>query len=139
MLNKTIIEGRLTRDPELRTVGENNAVCHFTIATQRNYRKEGEYLTDFFEAVAWRKKAELVSTYFRKGSRIILVGAFETRKYTDKNDQPRTAIELQVEEVYFAEYGKPNSNAPATEPAHFSHESSGDFTPDFTVDEDIPF
>ena len=85
MLNKIILMGRLTRDPELRRTESGTAVCSFSIAVDRDFKsKNGEKETDFIDIVAWRATAEFVSKYFQKGSLIAIEGSLQSRQYQDK-------------------------------------------------------
>lgn len=108
MLNKAILMGRLTRDPEMRTTQNGTAVCSFSIAVDRNFRNQnGERQTDFINCVAWRQQAEFVSKYFTKGRMIAVVGSIQTRTYTDRDGNNRNAVEVVVDEVSFT--GEPRS------------------------------
>ena len=135
MLNLCILTGRLTENPELKTTDGQISVTRFSIAVQRNYKdKDGEYPTDFINCVAWRGTAEFISKYFKKGSMITVDGSYETRKYTDKNNNNRTAHEIKVEHAYFGDSGKKSEgDAPPAADAN----SAADFTED--VDDDLPF
>ena len=106
MLNKAILMGRLTRDPELRyTPNGNVPVVTFTVAIDRRYSggNGGERQTDFINVVAWRKQAEFVSQWFNKGSMIIVTGSIQTRNWQDKNGNNRTSVEVVADEVQFGE------------------------------------
>ena len=96
MLNKAILMGRLTRDPELRyTPNGNVPVVTFTLAVDRNYGGNGrERQTDFIDIVAWRRQAEFVSQWFTKGMMAIVVGSIQSRRWQDKNGNNRTSIEV---------------------------------------------
>ena len=110
MLNKIILMGRLTRDPELRRTESGTAVCSFSIAVDRDFKsKNGEKETDFIDIVAWRATAEFVSKYFQKGSLIAIEGSLQTRQYQDKNGNNRTAVEVVANNINFA--GPKSSNA----------------------------
>ena len=85
MLNKVILMGRLTADPELRQTPNNIATTSFNIAIDRPYQKDKERQADFITCVAWRQSAEFISKYFSKGKMIIVEGALRTRTYEDKN------------------------------------------------------
>ena len=103
MLNRIIMTGRLTRDPELRTTQSNISVTSFSIANQRNYKNgNGERDTDFFDVVAWRATAEFVTKYFVKGSLVTVDGRLETRKFTDKEGNKRTVVEIIADNVFSA-------------------------------------
>ena len=98
MLNKAILNGRLTKAPELKQTNSGKSVCGFTIAVDRNRDREK---TDFIPIVAWGKTAEFVNQWFGKGDLITIVGRIEVRNYEDKNGNKRTATEIIAEEVLF--------------------------------------
>lgn len=104
MLNKAILMGRLTRDPELRHTQSNMAVCSFSLAIDRG-RKDanGERQTDFIDCVSWGKQAEFVKQWFQKGMMAIVTGRIQSRRWQDQNGNNRTAIEVVCEEVTFGE------------------------------------
>ena len=127
MLNKIIVTGRLTADPELRKTQSGVSVTSFSIAVQRNYKNpEGERDTDFFNVTAWRNTAEFVTQYFTKGSMVTVDGRLESRKFTDKNGNNRTAIEIVADNAYF---GESKGDTQKSETAS----SDIDFTPEFGV------
>lgn len=103
-LNKVILAGRLTADPELKTTPSGLSVTSFTVAVDRQFGKEKQ--TDFISCVAWRQTAEFVTKYFVKGSAICIVGSIQTRNYTDKNGNYRIAVEVLADEVKFVESKK---------------------------------
>lgn len=109
-LNKIILGGRLTADPELKTSPTGIPVCAFTIAVNRIRQKDGEQSADFFNCIAWRGAAEFICKYFKKASSICIIGAIHQRTYTDKEGQKRTVTEITVEEALFVD-GK--ADAPA--------------------------
>lgn len=122
MINNAVIMGRLTADPELRTTGNGIGVCGFTVAVDRNYRPEGEERqTDFINVVAWRKTADFVSRYFRKGQMIAVQGSIQTRNYEDRNGNKRTAVEIVADNISFcgskAETGAGGQNTGAPAPS----------------------
>ena len=104
MLNKSILMGRLTRDPELKYTNSNLPVIRFSIAVDRNRTgQNGERQTDFIDIVAWRKTAEFVSQWFTKGQMIVVVGSIQSRRWQDKNGNNRTSIEVVADEIQFGE------------------------------------
>jgi len=104
MLNKVILMGRLTRDPELKHTQTSIAVTTFTLAVDRGYTKPGEEKqTDFIDVVAWRNTAEFVTRYFRKGQLVAVTGRLQSRKWQDNQGNNRTAFEVVADEVFFAE------------------------------------
>lgn len=107
MLNKIIVMGRLTRDPELRHTQNNTPVCSFRIAVDRDRKSpNGERQTDFFDCVSWNKQAEFVSQWFTKGTMVIVVGRLQPRQWQDQNGNSRIAVEIQCDEVSFGETRK---------------------------------
>lgn len=98
MLNKAILNGRLTKAPELKQTNSGKSVCGFTIAVDRNRDREK---TDFINIVSWGKTAEFVNQWFGKGDLITIVGRIEVRNYEDKNGNKRTATEVIAEEALF--------------------------------------
>lgn len=112
-MNTICLMGRLTADPELRSTQSGVAVTSFTLAVERDYTPKGQdKQADFIPVVAWRQTAEFVCKYFRKGQRAALTGSLQTRQYTDRDGNKRTAYEVVAEHVYFAE-SKKDSGAPA--------------------------
>ena len=107
MLNQITIQGRLTRDPELRHTQSGTPVCSFSLAVERDIAaQDGTRKTDFIECVAWRGAGEHIAKYFRKGSMTIIKGRLELRDWTDKDGNKRKAAEINVENVYFCESKK---------------------------------
>lgn len=104
-MNKTILVGRLTADPELRQTQSGVASCRFTVAVDRKFadKNSGEKQSDFITCVAWRQTAEFVSRYFNKGKMIALEGSLRTGKYQDKNHEDVThyTTEVYVDNVEF--------------------------------------
>lgn len=104
MLNQTVITGRLTRDIEMRyTKNDQTPVTSFSIAVKRDFIREGEPDTDFFEVVAWRSTAEFIGKYFTKGSLITVVGYLQNRQWKDKHDQNRVTTEIIATKAHFAD------------------------------------
>src|SRR5574344_87486 len=115
-MNKVILMGRLTKDPEVRyTQANNTQVTSFTLAVNRRFTKAGEERqADFINIVAWNKTAEFVSKYFQKGQQVAVVGRIQTRNYDDDQGIKHYITEVVAEEVYFADSNK-ESNANNTE------------------------
>lgn len=117
MLNKIILMGRLTRDPELRYTGNRVPVTSFTLAVDRNYKPQsGEKETDFIDIVAWRHTAEFVSSYFTKGRMAVVEGSLQSRDWKDKNGNKRRSWEVHADEVYFGDSAKKVSGSDTPEP-----------------------
>ena len=104
-MNKVIISGRLTRDPETRysQSAEPIAVTRFSVAVNRRFKKEGEADADFINCVAFGKTAEFIGKYFGKGRMIGIVGSLRTNSWTDNNGQKRVSTDVQVDEAEFLE------------------------------------
>ena len=141
MLNKIIIMGRLTRDPELRRTGSGTAVTSFSLACDRDFKSQsGEKETDFIEVVAWKNTAEFVSKYFSKGRMAVVEGRLQTRDWTDREGGKRVATEIVADNVYFADSKRSESNDNQKE--NFNARSgrlSDDFVPISEEDGEIPF
>lgn len=104
MLNHITLQGRLTRDPELRRTQSGTAVASFTLAVERDAKaQDGTRHTDFIDCVAWRGTGEFVSKYFSKGQMAIVEGRLELRDWTDREGNKRRSAEVNVGSVYFGE------------------------------------
>ena len=105
MLNKIILMGRLTRDPELRHTQSGTAVASFSLAVDRDFkdRNTGEKSTDFIDIVAWRQTGEFVSKYFAKGRMAVVEGRLQIRDWTDKDGNKRRSAEVVADNVYFGD------------------------------------
>lgn len=103
-MNKVVLMGRLTKEPELRyTPSNNTAVCQFTVAVDRRFKTDNQPQADFIPVVAWRQTAEFVSKYFTKGSRIAIVGSIQTRSWDDNEGKRHYVTEVIADEVEFCE------------------------------------
>lgn len=102
MLNKVVIMGRLTANPELRRTTSGTDVATFTVAVDRKYKDQnGDRQTDFLNCVAWRGTATFIEKYFKKGQQIIVEGSIQNRSY-DKDGQKRNITEIIAENAFFA-------------------------------------
>ena len=102
MLNKVVLMGRLTAQPELKTTGSGVSVLSFSIAVERNFKPQGgERVSDFINCVAWRQTADFISKYFVKGQLIAVEGTLQTRSYDDKTGAKRFVTEVVVDQTYF--------------------------------------
>ena len=115
MLNRIILMGRLTRDPELRHTQSNTAVASFTLAVDRDFKSKdsGEKATDFIDIVAWRSTAEFVSKYFAKGRMAVVEGRLQLRDWTDKDGNKRRSAEVVADNVYFGDSKRDGDSAPS--------------------------
>ena len=144
-MNKVILMGRLTRDPEVRYgAGENStAVARYTIAVDRRFKRDGEQNTDFIGCVAFGRNAEFAEKYLRQGTKIALTGRIQTGSYTNREGQKVYTTDIVVEEQEFAEskataagnVGQNNYSRPASTPTDadgFMNISDG-------IDDELPF
>ena len=119
MLNRIVLVGRLTRDPELRHTGNGTAVVSFSLAVDRDFKSQGgEKETDFVDIVAWRSTADFVSKYFTKGRMAVVEGRLQIRDWKDKDGSNRRSAEVVAEQVYFGDSKRSESDIPP---------ASGDF------------
>ena len=110
-MNKVILLGRLTADPELRQTPNNISVTSFTVAVNRPFTKGAERQADFIDCVAWRNSAEFVSRYFTKGKPILVEGRLQVRSYEDKQGNKRRAYEVVCDNVSFVEGTRPDGSS----------------------------
>ena len=156
MLNKIILMGRLTRDPELRRTQSGTAVASFTLAVDRDFKNKetGEKSTDFIDIVAWRQTGEFVSKYFTKGRMAVVEGRLQLRDWTDRDGNKRRSAEVVADNVYFGDsrrdgdgagYGGYQQSAPAapapssTAPMGGYGAPMGDQFAELSDDGELPF
>lgn len=118
MLNRITIQGRLTRDPELRKTPGGKSVTTITLACERDVKEQGERKADFIDVVAWNQTAEFVCNYLRKGYMAIAEGRLQLRDYQDRSGNNRKATEIQAVNVYSAESKRPVTQEDATGGLH---------------------
>lgn len=136
-MNKVILMGRLTRDPEVRYSQSANpvAVARYGLAVRKQYVKQGEAEADFFNIVAFGKAGEFAEKFFRKGQMVAVVGRLQTNSWEDQQKVKHTSIDIVVEEQHFAEGKKSNSENTSSS----SEGSSWTPTPTIEEDDDLPF
>ena len=136
-MNKVVLIGRLTRDPELKFAqGTGTAVCTFTIAVNRRFKKEGQPEADFIPVVVFGKTAEATANYMRKGSQLSVSGSIQTRTYEAKDGTKRYVTEVVADEVDFLD-SKGKGQTSEQSNSKPNDEYGGDITP--IDDGDIPF
>lgn len=133
MLNHIVIQGRLTRDPELRRTGTGLAVASFSVAVERDFpnKETGEKEVDYIDCVAWRHNGEFVSKYFAKGSMIVVSGRLQIRTWTDKDGNKRKTAEIVTDNVYFGGSKKESQSTQPNGNAYYGAFSSGYATPSY--------
>ena len=142
-MNKVILMGRLTRDPEVRySQGENStAIARYTLAVDRRFRRnnDGEQSADFIGCVAFGRSAEFAEKYFRQGLKVIVTGRIQTGSYTNKEGQKVYTTDVVVEENEFAESKKSDDNAPAYSAPTPMPGGNGFMNIPDGIDEELPF
>ena len=155
-MNKVILMGRLTRDPDIRySAGENStAVARYTLAVDRRFRRDGEQTADFISCVAFGRTAEFAEKYFHQGIRIVISGRIQTGSYTNRDGVKVYTTDVVVEEQEFAEsksasaensggfgggYRQSQASAPAPAPAAASASADGFMNIPDGIDEELPF
>lgn len=139
-LNKVILIGNITADPELKQTQGGTSVCSFNVAVNRYSKEPDAKKVDFFTVVAWGPKAEFVSKYFKKGQAIVVVGRLENREWTDKQGNKRISTEIIAEEISFAggkESSAETKNKPYV-PTGYSTQTQAEFE-EIPGDEQLPF
>lgn len=147
-MNKVILMGRLTRDPEVRYSqgAQGTAIARYTLAVNRSFKRDGEPEADFINIVAFGNRGEFAGKYFKKGRQVAVVGELRISSYTDRDGNKRWSTDVMAEEQHFADSKKDDGNAqtaPAQQPA-YNQQGMGadDFKPideEIEGDEDRPF
>lgn len=160
MLNRVILMGRLTAEPDYRTTPNGVTMARFTLAVERDFSgQNNERQTDFLDVIVWRQRADFVSKYFHKGQLVAVQGSIQVSSYTDREGNKRRSWDIVADQVYFAEGKRDNAQqnnydysrydqmtpppAPQAAPSYGEPASSyqsgndGDFTP--VADDDLPF
>ncbi|MGI6006837.1 MAG: single-stranded DNA-binding protein [Ruminococcus sp.] len=146
-MNKVILMGRLTRDPEVRySAGENAlAIARYTLAVDRRFKRDGEATADFINCVSFGRTAEFAEKYFRQGIKIAISGRIQTGSYTNREGQKVYTTEVVVEEQEFAESKNASEHsgftnpAPAPAPAPSAASADGFMNIPDGIDEELPF
>jgi single-strand DNA-binding protein len=136
-MNKVILVGRLTKDPDVRYTQGNEpfAVARFTLAVDRRIKKDNEPTADFISCIAFRKTAEFIEKYGRKGTKFVVEGHIQTGSYTNKDGQKIYTTDVCVENVEFAESKSGN----AQEQPKSAPDNDGFMTIPDGIDEELPF
>ena len=152
-MNKVILMGRLTRDPEYSQTPSGVIMARFSIAVNRRFAKEGQQQADFINCIAWRQQAEFICKYFRKGSMILVIGNIQTRSWDGQDGKKQFATDVVIDEVHFTgsraetggqggaqSMGRP---APAANNSDFDSFEAMDFAGnsgnDLPFEDDLPF
>lgn len=148
-MNKVILMGRLTKDPEARMSNGGLTITRYSLAVDRRFKRDGEPTADFINCVAFGKAAEFAERYFHKGQRVAVAGRLQTRSWDDNNGQRHYSTEVILEEQEFAESKKESARntdgtyAPSAPPANENWRQQGlsgqAMYPVDETDEDLPF
>ncbi len=140
-MNKVILMGRLTRDPEVRYTQTNNTlVASFSLAVNRRFTRPGEERqADFINIVAWSKLGEFCSKYFKKGQQVGIIGRLQVRNWEDEQGQKRYVTEVVAEEAYFADSKKDGADSSSFENTFGSSVASSSPEFEVTSSDDLPF
>jgi single-strand DNA-binding protein len=140
-MNKVILMGRLTKDPEVRYTQTNNTlVASFSLAVNRRFAKQGEERqADFVNIVAWSKTGEFCSKYFKKGQQVGVVGRLQTRNWEDDKGQKHYITEVVAEEAYFADSKRDNNDTSSSFENTFGNNVSDNSEFSVSSDDELPF
>ena len=136
-MNKIILMGRLTRDPEVRYSDDNKAVGRFALAVDRKFKRDGGPTADFFNCTAFGKTAEFVEKYLKKGTKILLTGSIQNDNYTNGHGEQVYAMQVIVDEMEFAE--SKNAGSGTNEPTQTQTTSGGFMNLPDGIDDEMPF
>ena len=140
MLNRVIMMGRLTAEPECKNTQSGTTFCRFTIAVDRDFAdKDGNRQADFFGILAWKGTADFVSKYFHKGQMIAVQGRLQTGTYVDKEGVTRKSWDIVADHVYFAEGKRDNSNQQSNKNVNVEYEDHQPAETFVQVSDDLPF
>ena len=142
-MNKVILMGRLTRDPDVRYIQRNNSqeqtcIARYTLAVDRRFKRDGEQSADFIGCVAFGRDAEFAEKYFRQGTKIIITGRIQTGSYTNRDGQKVYTTDIVVEEQEFAE-SKKAAGQQDTQNTAYSENGDGFMNIPDGIDEELPF
>ena len=145
-MNKVMLMGRLTRDPEVRygQSGNQTAVARFSIAVDRRFKREGQPDADFFNCTAFGKQAEFVERYLRKGTKMVVIGSLQNNNYTNRDGQTVRDVQIVVDELEFAESknasaGNVGGFVPSDRPSPSQAAGDGFMNIPDGIDEELPF
>lgn len=138
-MNKSILMGRLVRDPEVRYAQNegNTCIARYTLAVDRRFKKDGDQEADFISCIAFGKAGEFAEKYFKKGTKIAITGRIQTGSYTNKDGQKVYTTDIVVEEQEFAE--SKGSGSSESNPAPAATSTDGWMNIPDGVDEELPF
>jgi len=125
-MNKVILMGRMTKDPELSQSPSGVSLTRFSIAVNRRFAKEGQQQADFINCIAWRQTAENICKFFTKGSMIAIVGSIQTRSWDGQDGKKQYATEVMVDEFYFTGEKRETVEAPVSDDLGYTYANEDD-------------
>jgi len=138
-MNNVVLIGRLTNDPDLRYTASGVAVANFTLAINRPFKQDGEYQTDFINCVTWRKQAENLASYVKKGHQIAVNGMIQTRNYEGKDGKRVYVTEVMAESIQFLESKGQSQNNKPQQPQKNDNPFTNNGEPIEVDDDTLPF
>ena len=136
-MNRVILIGRLTKDPEIRTTNNGQSICRFTMAVDRRFKRDGQATADFINIVSFGKQAEIIAQYFKKGNRIAIEGRIQTGSYTTNDGAKRYTTDVVLDNFDFIESKQRSNQGENKQPEEDIIDND-----DFEVtayDDDLPF
>ena len=137
-MNRVILIGRLTKDPEIRTTNNGQSICRFTMAVDRRFKREGQATADFINIVSFGKQAEIIAQYFKKGNRIAIEGRSQTGSYTTNDGAKRYTTDVVLDNFDFIESKQRSKQGENKQPEEDIIDSDDDFEVT-AYDDDLPF
>ena len=138
-MNKVLLCGRLTRDPEVRYGDNQKAVARFSLAVDRKFTREGDPTADFFNCTAFGKSAEFVEKYLQKGTKMIVIGHIQNDTYTNKDGQTVYSVQIIVDEMEFAESKRSQEGSSQQAAPQVESASGGFMNMPAGIDDELPF
>lgn len=143
-MNKVMLIGRLTKDPEVKQTSNQTPFCMFTVAVDRRYKDaDGNRQSDFINCVAWKQTASFLANYFKKGSKVVVVGNLQSRSYEGQDGRKMYIVEVVVDELEFGESKSSGSSIPPPPepPQQAPVAPAVNIAPEYLPDEaiDLPF
>ena len=138
-MNKVLLCGRLTRDPEVRYGDNQKAVARFSLAVDRKFTREGDPTADFFNCTAFGKSAEFVEKYLQKGTKMIVIGHIQNDTYTNKDGQTVYSVQIIVDEMEFAESKRSQEGSSHQDTPQVESTSGGFMNMPAGIDDELPF
>ena len=142
-MNKVIMMGRLTRDPEVKSANSSSGsmtIARFSIAVDRRFKRSGEPEADFFNCTAFGKQGDFVANYLKKGTKVVVSGRIQNDNYTNKDGQKVFSVQIITDEIEFAESKNTGGGVEASTPKRRDVDADGFMNvPDGLEDEDLPF